>query len=142
MSEHIGVSQLSYAVLSSTDLEHWLKFAEIIGAEVTRSGGTTLLRLEQERSYRIILEEGATDDLRAIGWDAPSKEAFDILVQRLDKAGAKPLAVPELCVPRGVEELVTFQDPDGRLCELSWDPLPRNHRGQPVLGVGPHAFHR
>lgn len=120
MPEVAGVSQLSYAVLAAADPTHWLRLADMLGAEVSTVEGARRLRVEQERAYRIVLEDGDEDGLVAIGWDAPSRAVFDDLVERLELAGAKPTAAPSLCAARGVEEIITFRDPDGRTNELSW----------------------
>ena len=120
MRERVAVSQLAYVVLSTVDREHWLRLADILGAPMSTVDGITRIRLEQERAYRILLEQGETDDLLAIGWDAPSRTVFDQLVDKLAAAGADPAADPGLAHSRGAEGLVTFRDPDGRLNELSW----------------------
>lgn len=116
-----GKINLAYLALQVRDLARWRKFAaDMLGLPVpdTNSDGALALRLD-DRAHRLILREGGTDDIDALGWEVADPMDFDAILERAQKAGANPeIGDPALCQARRVERLVHFTGPDGVRNEL------------------------
>ncbi|MFC8360060.1 VOC family protein [Streptomyces griseorubiginosus] len=118
-----GITQLGYIGLEATSLEPWRTCGTHIGAEVLDlDEGVLGWRLDSDRPARVYVQEGEADGLAYAGWEAPDPVTFADIVSRLKDRGAAVEPAPDLARIRGVEELMTFRDPDGNPAELYWGP--------------------
>ncbi len=124
----VGVSSLGYLGFEVSRLDEWEEFAtKVLGLGVAERGaggarGAIALRLDDYRQ-RIVLEEGAADDLAFIGWEVQSREGLEALRRRLEEAGvAVAEASPDEAAARRVAGLVRFTDPNGVATELFHGP--------------------
>ena len=126
------VAQLGYLGLEVSDLGAWRRFAtELLGLAIgaPRPDGALPLRMD-DHDYRILLHDGATDDVAYIGWEVADSAALDVMKDRLARAGV-PFRVGSAAAAaaRGVREMIACEDPDGIRTEIHHGP-----------GRGPHAF--
>lgn len=126
-------AQLGYLGLEVSDPDAWRHFAtEVLGLAfgVPRPDGALTLRMD-EREFRILLSEGARDDVAFLGWEVADVTALDAMKERLTRAGVpfRSGSAVEVAA-RGVCELIVLEDPDGVRTEV--------YRG-PALA--PLAFH-
>lgn len=118
------ITSLDYAVFGVSDLQRWADFAgDVVGFQIgERSGDQLLLRMD-EHDYRIVLERGAEDDLRAAGWQFDTEEALEEFVARL-----KSLRIDvargsaDLKKKRRVEAIYVCDDPNGFQHEFHFGP--------------------
>jgi biphenyl-2,3-diol 1,2-dioxygenase len=74
-----------------------------------------------ERSWRLSLEDGESDDLRYIGFDVPDRLTLADRAERLRSSGFEVQAASdELARQRDVSELVVALDPQGLQVELAY----------------------
>ncbi len=82
----VGVSSLGYLGFEVSRLDRWEEFAtKVLGLGVAErgAGGAMALRLD-DYGQRIVLEEGAADDLAFIGWEVESRDGLEALRRRLE----------------------------------------------------------
>ncbi len=118
----MSVAQLGYVGLAMTDPEEWVKFGtQILGLmEVARDDaqGARFLGMD-DAPFRFMIEKADADRFGFAGWDAGSKDNFDALVEKLDKAGATPKKGSDVeAARRAVTEYVSAHDPSGNVFEL------------------------
>lgn len=103
---------LAYVVFEASDLAAWENYAfNVVGLGSGPSDGTSLKLRMDEHPWRILIEEGAADDLAAAGWDLGSREALEEYVAQLRSRGCSVTEVdPEA---RSVSQLYRTQDPIG-----------------------------
>lgn len=80
---------LGYAVFGVSQLERWERFAvDLLGFQVgrRRAGERLTLRMD-DHEHRFVLEHGADDDLRALGWQLESAAALEGYVGQLRERG-------------------------------------------------------
>lgn len=109
------LQNLAYVVVAASDLGAWQSFAEnIVGAgTVTAADGALGLRLDAH-PWRIVVEQGADDDLTHAGWDLGSSAALEDYVAALRSRGATVREEPAaLAQARCVERLFSAADPNG-----------------------------
>lgn len=112
------ISALGYVVVEATDLKAWSNYAQsIVGAECNEVGGALELRLD-ERAWRIRVEQGGSDDLKAVGFETQTPAAFEGVLNALKLAGVSYTKNESLAKQRGVFELATFVDPAGVTIEV------------------------
>jgi len=119
------VAQLGYLGLEVSDLGAWRGFAtELLGLAVgePRSDGSLPLRMD-ERAFRILLSEGARDDVACLGWEVVDGAALEAMKARLASAGVpfRPGSAAEVAA-RGVREMIVLEDPDGLRTEICHGP--------------------
>jgi 3,4-dihydroxy-9,10-secoandrosta-1,3,5(10)-triene-9,17-dione 4,5-dioxygenase len=86
----------------------------------TEADGTLRIKMD-ERPFRILVQEGVTDQYLVSGWELGSEEDFNAMLQRLDAHGVSyVLGDRPLCVSRGVQAVAALADPAGNRHELSW----------------------
>ncbi len=121
----VGVSSLGYLGFEVSRLDSWEAFAtKVLGLGVAErgAGSAIALRLDDYRQ-RIVLEQGAADDLAFIGWEVTSGEGLEALRRRLEEAGVEVAeASPSEAAERRVAGLVSFTDPNGVPTELFHGP--------------------
>lgn len=119
------ISNLGYAVFGVSDLAAWEAFAcDVIGLQAARRDGSRMLTLRMDdHAQRIVLEQGADDDLRAAGWEFTDEAALDAYVAGLQAQGvAVEAASTTLARERRVEKLYLLDDPNGWRHELYFGP--------------------
>lgn len=147
----IQPSCLGYCVFEVSDLDGWRTFAtEVVGMQAGRAGPGSTLRLRlDDRECRVLLTEGASDDIAAAGWEFPTEESLELYVARLRKAGVDVTAGDDaLSVSRNVRKLYVCRDPNGWAHEFHFgagiapstapfcSPLVRGGFATGRLGVG------
>jgi 2,3-dihydroxybiphenyl 1,2-dioxygenase len=115
------ITQLGYLGLGVGDIAEWEEFAsEVLGMMVSKSsdGSTTYLRMD-DYHHRFILHPDAADDVAYLGWQAPTKSAFDDVHSNLKDAGVTVrAATSEELASRKVMDMIAFEDPDGARTEV------------------------
>jgi 2,3-dihydroxybiphenyl 1,2-dioxygenase len=144
------VTQLGYLELNVSNLETWRTLAtDILGAEERQDSavpGRVKLRLD-EHHHRITLQSAQADSIAAIGWEAPSRAAFDAARAALQARGIEVQAGSAAEIEdRRVEALIRFRDADGFPMEIYFGPWFDHHPLRPArpmagfncgkLGVG------
>lgn len=118
------LSNLGYVVFNVANLVAWEDFGvNILGLMVgQRREGSLALRMD-DYAQRIVLEQGADDDLAVAGWEFDTEEDLHTYVARLKNAdvdvreGSKALAAS-----RSVERLFVCDDPNGFQHEFYYGP--------------------
>jgi 2,3-dihydroxybiphenyl 1,2-dioxygenase len=87
--------------------------------------------------HRILLSEGARNDIAAYGVEATSLEAFSAVRESLQRLGYEPADDPELARARSVERLFTVVAPWGRPVEVV---LGLARSSTPALPLMPGGF--
>jgi 3,4-dihydroxy-9,10-secoandrosta-1,3,5(10)-triene-9,17-dione 4,5-dioxygenase len=77
-----------------------------------------------DRPYRIVVEKSDTDGYATSGWELTCPEAFDEAKAHLTSKGVSfEQADAELIARRRVQDLVSFQDPEGNTHEIFWGAI-------------------
>ncbi|EOM76559.1 biphenyl-2,3-diol 1,2-dioxygenase [Rhodococcus rhodnii] len=112
---------LGYVKVQTNDMDRWRTFAfDVLGfAEGSGPDPDALYLRMDERSSRIVVVPGETDEIVAIGWEVRDHAALERVRESVERAGVavKPLSVEEADARR-VEEVITFQDPNGTALEV------------------------
>lgn len=120
-----GRISLGYMVVESRKLPEWQRFAgEGLGVHTDmRSDGVLALRIDPHQR-RIVLRDGAAEDVVAIGWQLHDEAALQLMLRRLREAR---IAVHEVhgeeASQRGVERFWAFVGPKRVGYELFTRPL-------------------
>jgi 2,3-dihydroxybiphenyl 1,2-dioxygenase len=136
-----SVKQLGYLALEVDDLEAWEKFAaEVLGLQVLPRDpdGSLFLRMD-ENHHRFVLNEGAANDVAAIGWEVNNQRELTELAGQLRSAGVEvTTGSPDEARSRRVGELIKFNDPSGIPSEAYFGPLVDHlnpfHSARPIAG--------
>ncbi|MDN3359038.1 VOC family protein [Actinomadura sp. DC4] len=125
---------LGYLRVQATDLARWRELTvEALGfAEGTGPvPGGLYLRMD-ERSARVVVLPGETDQVLSVGWEVRDQFGLAAVSTAVEAAGVavKPLPAAE-CADRRVEQAVTFLDPAGVPVEVFFGPV-LDH--SPVVG--------
>ncbi|MCC8402551.1 VOC family protein [Paraburkholderia sp. MMS20-SJTN17] len=100
-------------VVEASDLKAWSDYARnILGAECNEDDGALELRID-DRAWRLRVEQGPSDDLKAIGFETSSPVEFANVLATLEAQGVKCTLDTALAKRRGVVELASFLDPAG-----------------------------
>lgn len=119
------ISNLGYAIFGVSDLAKWENFAvDLMGFQVGRRENGRLLTLRMdEHEQRLVLEQGAEDDLRAAGWQLETEEALDAFADQVRAQGVQVVVgSEELTRERRVEKLYVCADPNGFKHEFFFGP--------------------
>lgn len=120
-----GRISLGYLVIHSRRLPEWERFAgEGLGVHTDMtSEGVLALRIDAHQR-RIILREGAAEDVVAIGWQLHDEAALQLMLERLRVARIKVQEVGGAeASERGVERFWTFAGPKRVAYELFTRPV-------------------
>jgi 2,3-dihydroxybiphenyl 1,2-dioxygenase len=124
-SKMSAVKQLGYLVFEVSDLRAWEDFGtKILGLQVVDRRGDAgfSLRMDSYRQ-RFFVEQGPSDDLAAIGWEAESLVKLEQIAERLRDAGHEVVrGSEEHAARRNVEGLICFDDPAGNPVEVFYGP--------------------
>jgi 2,3-dihydroxybiphenyl 1,2-dioxygenase len=117
------VTELGYLGLGVSDLGAWRDFAtEILGMEFLDDDSGARLRMDYWRQ-RIVLHQGADDDLRYMGFRLSGPEAFGAMQRQLTEVGAKfEVASAAEAEDHHVLEMLRLEDPAGVPIELFHGP--------------------
>lgn len=141
------IAKLGYVGVESPAFEEWRTWApEVLGCMLGPDGQDGAVRVKiDEADYRISIHPGTRHRFAYAGWEVLSHRELDPAIERLAKAGVDvEFADKALAQARGVDQLVTFQDPFGQPLELfcyqdsgykDWNP-PRPHAGFITGGQG------
>lgn len=120
-----GRISLGYMVVESRRLPEWQRFAaDGLGLHVDKpDAGTLGLRIDAHQR-RLIVNEGAAEDIAAIGWQLHDEHALQLALKRLRAAHieVREIAGAEAAA-RGVERLWAFTGPKRLRFELFTQPL-------------------
>lgn len=119
------ITNLGYAVFGVSDLARWEQFAvDLLGLQVGhREPGKLLTLRMDEYEQRIVLEQGAEDDVRVAGWELSSIDELEAYVAQLRANGAAVEACSaEKALARRVERLYSLADPNGFHHEFYFGP--------------------
>lgn len=110
------LQNLAYVVFAASDLGAWRTFATDIVGLGTVGGtddGSIGLRMD-EQPWRMLVEQGADDDLTHAGWDVGSEQDLEEYVNALRARGAEPREEgAERAASRCVTRLYSLTDPNG-----------------------------
>lgn len=121
MFDHLRLSHLVFAV---RDLARWRRFAgDFLGLPepVRNTDGSLGYRIDGQ-AQRLILTEGESDDLAAIGWEVNDEQVLGAIAAAAAEAGAAPEEASADCGARRVARLVRFSDPAGNINEIVIGP--------------------
>jgi 2,3-dihydroxybiphenyl 1,2-dioxygenase len=125
VSSLFGRISLGYMVAESRKLPEWQRFArDGLGVHVDAiDAGTLALRIDAHQR-RLIVSDGAAEDLTAIGWQLHDEHALQLALKRLRAASidVREVAGAEAAA-RGVERLWAFTGPKRLRFELFTRPL-------------------
>jgi len=121
-----GVRSLGYFLFEVSDLEAWDHFlTKVIGVERGEVLGEGLIPYRtDERAARILLKQGPSNDLIALGFEVPRERPLHEVATRVREAGytVEPASAGE-AEARGVEDFVQTFEPGGVAVELFCGPL-------------------
>ncbi|NKY52462.1 VOC family protein [Nocardia vermiculata] len=134
------IHSLGYVKIEITDIDAWRKFAIDTVGFGTGSGSdpdALYLRMD-EHGHRLELTPGTVDQVLAVGWQARDGAALDRIAAAVTAAGTtvKTLSQAEADA-RGVEAVITFEDPCGTPLEVFHGPK-LDH--SPVVTAHGHRF--
>jgi len=119
------ISNLGYTVFGVSDLARWESFAvDLLGFQVGRREGGKLLTLRMdEHEQRVVLEQGAEDDLRVAGWQLDTEDELEAFVEQVRAQGIQVERYSDaLARERRVEKLYSCADPMGYRHEFYFGP--------------------
>ncbi len=114
------LQNLAYVVVAASDLGAWRSYAEnIVGCGICETeDGSLGLRLDNH-PWRVLITEGADDDMTHAGWDLGSPAELEAYVEAVRSRGGEVREEPaELVAARCVERLFSLADPNGFRHEL------------------------
>lgn len=116
------IQSLSYIVTQVQSLESWRHYAEEVLGMMTSTEADGTLRIKMdERPFRILVQEGATDVYLISGWELANEDDFNAMLKHLEAQGVSyALGDRDLCISRGVQAVASLADPAGNRHELSW----------------------
>lgn len=119
------LKELGYLVLTVTSLEQWRDYGHhVVGAMVLdEAPGALRLRID-DRDCRILLKEGARDQLDVVGWLVHDEGAWRAAWSQAEADGLAPQRIsPEDCRQRRVNAAFAVRDPGDCVHEIAWGPL-------------------
>jgi 2,3-dihydroxybiphenyl 1,2-dioxygenase len=124
-SSVFGKVQLGYALVDSTKLADWKRFAvEGMGLGIADATPDVLALRIDDRARRLIVRKAPSEDVFALGWQVASADALEEILSRLR---TRQVAVEEIgggqAELRGVERLWRFAGPKRQGFELFLKPV-------------------
>ena len=124
------IHSLGYIGVSCTDPTRWADYgSKVLGMmDVSdkfnsEQEGSVYLKMD-DRPYRIIVEKSKQDRFAFCGWELAGPDAFAAAVQSLEQANITCEHASEALIAiRRVQQLVSFNDPEGNRHELYWGPI-------------------
>jgi 2,3-dihydroxybiphenyl 1,2-dioxygenase len=120
-----GRISLGYMVIESRKLAEWQRFAtDGLGLHAERVEGDALALRIDAHQRRLIVRDGAAEDVTAIGWQLHDEHALQRVLKRLRGAQIDVREVSGAeAADRGVEQLWAFAGPKRLRFELFTRPL-------------------
>ena len=119
------IKSLGYIKIQTSDIDRWRTFAfDVLGfAQGSGPDPDALYLRMDERSARIIVVPGDTDQVVHVGWEVRDGAALQRVRESLERGGVavKPLSVEEADARR-VEDVIAFTDPTGTTTEVFFGP--------------------
>jgi 2,3-dihydroxybiphenyl 1,2-dioxygenase len=129
----VGVSQLGYLGIGTSDAKAWQDLATtILGLQVVPGDdkSAAYLRMD-EYHHRLELRSNGSEDLEFVGWEVPDPATLQRLAKQLEAGGVKVTpSTRDEADERRVIDLFKCVDPDGIPTEIFW--------GRPI---NPQPFH-
>ncbi len=120
------IKALGYVTIQTNDMDRWRTFAfDVLGFAAGNGPDEDALYLRMdERTARIVIVPGDTDEIITIGWEVRDHAALVRVQAAVEAAGigVKPLSLEEADARR-VEEAIMFQDPTGATLEIFHGPV-------------------
>lgn len=117
---------LGYLKVQTTDVARWRELTvDALGfAEGTGPDPEGLYLRMDERSARVIVLPGETDEVLAVGWEVRDQFALAAVGRAVEAAGvAVKMLSPGEAADRSVEQALTFVDPAGVPVEVFFAPV-------------------
>ena len=116
---------LGYLKVQATDVERWRELA--VGAlgfaEGTGPDPDGLYLRMDERTSRVIVLPGDTDEVLAVGWEVRDQFALAAVGRAVEASGfAVKMLSPGEAADRSAEQVITFTDPAGMPVEVFFGP--------------------
>jgi extradiol dioxygenase len=111
---------LAYIGFESPAHGAWTAFGpEVLGLELVESTEDIVLLRNDDVRHNIAIHRGQSDRLAYLGWAVANERAWDLLVERLTRAGVATVeGRHEEAEARGVLRMATFTDPAGYTHEI------------------------
>lgn len=109
------LQNLAYIVVGANDLDAWRDYASaVIGLGTADAGDGALGLRMDDHPWRLLIEQGADDDLTHAGWDLGSDAELDDYIAALRAKGQDVREESaELAAKRHVSRLFSLADPNG-----------------------------
>ena len=125
------IAGMGYIVVQTTEVESWRSYAaSLLGmmpSKLPLPEGMYAFRMD-DRMARVIVQPG-DHDVAAVGWEVASRDDWDELLQRLEKAGVKGETITGAeAQQRGVTTVHRVNDPSGGVVEFAAPPDARCDR--------------
>lgn len=137
------IHSLGYIGVNCTDPSRWAHYGtQVLGmmdvSKQLANDDSVYLKMD-DRPWRIVVNRADSDSYAFSGWEIAGPDDFTAALQTLEQHGINfERANAELTAQRGVQELVSFADPDGNRHELYWGPV--SDFGQFASPLGIKAF--
>lgn len=117
-----SISSLGYIRLNAQDLSEWETFGtDILGLMLDKGASSSeclMFRMDDHPS-RLIVEQGDSDSLSAVGWELSDKESYQSVLQALQSNGCSVVHGDEAGAKhRNVAEYAVSADPAGNPFEV------------------------
>ncbi|GGF72665.1 biphenyl-2,3-diol 1,2-dioxygenase [Azorhizobium oxalatiphilum] len=135
----MGIIALGYLGIRSDRMSDWHAFASGLLAmqAVDVSKAQSTFRMDDLRQRLFVVDEPGPV-LAAMGWEVEEKADLDTFGARIEAAGFPVRRAPRAFADqRFVEEMITFNDPDGNSVELFFNPMRASDPfvpGRPISG--------
>jgi 2,3-dihydroxybiphenyl 1,2-dioxygenase len=119
-----GAISLGYALIESRKLDDWQRFLqEGLGLHLACADSRTRAFRMDAHARRIIVRDGAAEDVASLGIEFPHEAAVETVLARLSARGIAGERVEgEQAAVRGVKSFVRFEGPKRLRLELFNDP--------------------
>lgn len=123
---HSPIAGMGYIVIQTPEVDAWRTYASgllgMMPSKLPLPDGTYAFRMD-DRMARVIVQPGP-NDVAAVGWEVGSREAWDDLLERLEKAGVPGQTITGAeAQQRGVATLHRVKDPSGAVVEFGHMPM-------------------
>lgn len=133
----MSVQALGYVGIGSVNLDDWSDFAtNQLGLQaMDRTDSCRTFRMD-DRRQRLIADSERPEAQRYFGWEVADAPALDALAARLEAAGVSVTHEPKARADqRFVQDLISFQDPDGNRLEAFYGPMLADTPFQPARNI-------
>lgn len=124
----MNIHSLGYIGVNCTDPQRWSHYGtRVLGmmdvSDRLAQKDTVFLKMD-DRPWRIMVQKSEQDNYAFSGWEVAGPNEFANALTTLENKGIPfERGNTELLQQRGVQDLVSFSDPDGNRHELYWGPV-------------------